>query len=390
MLSKPLESITEQDLVALVDGSVQESAVLEYKSQLPGNADSDKIRFMAEVAAFANTRGGLLLFGIDDAEGTPSGISGVGDVDVDAEVLRLDQILRSGIAPRAQFSIRPVAVNDQVVLILEVPKSWNGPHLISFKEHSKFYGRNSAGKYPMDIFEIKEAFLSADAIPEKARSFRQARANKIQQRHELPVELYQHSVLAVHLVPLASFAPGGAELINREALLNNMLRPPGSRGWNNRINMDGKVNYSGPVGESSLSYVQLFRNGIIEAASVVGYPDESGSIQVSGPSVESYLSEGLESYLGFYNEQNIPGPYFCFISLLDVLGAEIGFDSPRFFRGDAPRSDRAMVLLPEFVLEEIPENLMRDLKPTVDMIWNAFGVSQSPNYDGQGNWAPRR
>lgn len=390
MISKPLDLITDQDILALVEAGAAESAVLEYKSQLPGNSDGDKIRFIAEVIAFANTRGGLLIVGIEDVEGSPQSISGIGDVDVDAEILRLDQILRSGASPRLQFSIKPIAVGDLSVLVVEVPKSWTGPHLISFKDHSKFYGRNSAGKYPMDVFEIRDAFLSSEAIPARARQFRLDRAKKINERHELPIELYERSVLAIHLVPLASFGPGGAGIIDTDTLNNSMLRPPGSRGWNNRLNLDGKVNYSGRVGEPSLSYVQLFRNGSIEAAASVGYPDENGSIRISGSLVESYLKEGLESYLDFYSKQNVPGPYYCFITLLDVLGAQIGLDTVSLRLGEPPTSDRSIVLLPELVIEGEVEDLMKALRPTIDFIWNAFGMSQSPNFDADGNWAPRR
>jgi hypothetical protein len=42
VLNKPLESIQESDLQALVDNQVTERKTIEYKEALPGNADGDK------------------------------------------------------------------------------------------------------------------------------------------------------------------------------------------------------------------------------------------------------------------------------------------------------------------------------------------------------------
>lgn len=41
MIRTPLENITEAELQALISGSVPEGKTIEYKQELPGNADAD-------------------------------------------------------------------------------------------------------------------------------------------------------------------------------------------------------------------------------------------------------------------------------------------------------------------------------------------------------------
>lgn len=389
MILKPISEIEASDIAALAENKVPESPALEYKSRLPGSADSEKIKFLAEISAFANTRGGVLLAGISDVEGVPDEICGIDCDDLDAEILRVEQIIRNGLSPRIEVNLQPVTVGEKTVLAIEIGKSWKGPHMVSFKDHSKFYGRNSAGKYPMDVYEIRDAYLSSETIPERVRQFRHDRVNKLQKRDELPLELYERSSLAIHVVPLAAFGVGGSETVSNESMHRSMLRPPGAMGWNNRVNLDGVVNFSGQVGEPSRSYVQLFRNGVVEAVASIGHQGDDGVNYIHGSSIERYLLEGLNSYLKFYAEEDIPGPYYCFITLIDVLGAVMTLDNFRFALDGPLVSDRSMLLIPEAVIESPTENVIDAVRPKIDLMWNAFGMRQSPNFDDGGNWAPR-
>jgi len=41
------------------------------------------------------------------------------------------------------------------------------PHMVTFGGSQKFYSRNSTGKFPMDVDEIRSAFLSSSEIVEE-------------------------------------------------------------------------------------------------------------------------------------------------------------------------------------------------------------------------------
>jgi hypothetical protein len=96
---KPLELIAQADLELLITDAVAERAVIEYKSRLPGNSDGDKKEFLSDVSSFANALGGHLIYGMDEAAGLPTGLSGVQVPDANSEKLRFENMIRTGIAP---------------------------------------------------------------------------------------------------------------------------------------------------------------------------------------------------------------------------------------------------------------------------------------------------
>jgi hypothetical protein len=51
-------------------------------------------------------------------------------------------------------------------------RSWLAPHRVVTND--KLYGRNSAGKYPLDVSESRTAFVLADSVPDLIRNFRAA------------------------------------------------------------------------------------------------------------------------------------------------------------------------------------------------------------------------
>jgi hypothetical protein len=59
------------------------------------------------------------------------------------------------------------------------------------------------------------------------------------------------------------------------------------------------------------------------------------------------------------------------------------------FWGDVYPIDRDMLLLPEVVIENYNVEAQHILKPCFDSIWNACGLSESLNYDENGDWKAR-
>jgi predicted HTH transcriptional regulator len=95
LLAIGVEQITEVDLETLVASAVPESKVLEYKRDAIGASDRDRHEFLADVSSFANTSGGDLLIGIAESGGVPAEICGLVAPNIDQEILRLEQIVRT-------------------------------------------------------------------------------------------------------------------------------------------------------------------------------------------------------------------------------------------------------------------------------------------------------
>jgi len=206
VIAKSVDQITEEDLQALKDNSVSEGKTIEYKQSLPSKSDSGKKEFLADVSSFANASGGDLIYGVSESKGIITAIDGLEVDDVAQEISRLENIIRTGIQPRlTSVTISPPIPleNSKVALIIRIPKSWISPHRVSFKGHDKFYSRNSNGKYPLDVTELRVAFNLSETITERIRNFRQGRISKIV-ANETPVPFYDNAKIVLHLIPIIS------------------------------------------------------------------------------------------------------------------------------------------------------------------------------------------
>src|SRR5947209_7493670 len=154
MIQKQFDKIEKADLESLVLNEVREGRTLDFKQQLPSNADKDKKEFLADASSFANATGGDLLIGVvekRDGEGkttgVPESVPGLAGINADAEVRRLENMVRDGIKPRvAGIQARTVeGFSDGPALLVRIPRSFAAPHMVTFQEHSRFYSRNSGG-----------------------------------------------------------------------------------------------------------------------------------------------------------------------------------------------------------------------------------------------------
>ncbi|WP_053322557.1 helix-turn-helix domain-containing protein [Mariprofundus ferrooxydans] len=388
MILKPLQQIAEADIQDLLDNEVPEGRSLDYKLTLPGNSDADKKEFLADVSSFANAAGGHLVFGISEQGGIPTNIEGLSGVDLDAEILRLENLVRDGIDPRIPgLHMKAVERGDDApVLIIHIPKSWMGPHMVTFKNTSKFHTRNSAGKYQMDVTEIRSAFSVSDELPKKIEAFRNERLAKII-AGETPVPIKDEPRLAVHIMPLSAFTPFHSIAPSELYQINQHLSPLRTLGYSPRINLDGLVVYTGADPEF-IGYCQTFRSGIIEAvdASILR-ANESNAI----PSIilVQAVEQGVGKYLLAFKALEIMEPAILQISLLGAKGYKLA-DGDIWDWQSSPALDRETLLLPDILIEDYAADVHSIIKPALDALWNTCGHHGCSWYDEAGNWQPPR
>ena len=380
----------EEDLQALVDNSVLECKTIEYKQALPSNSDSDKKEFLADVSSFANASGGDLIYGIteDKKTGKPKSLDGLDIENPDKEIQRLDNIIRTGIQPRLPLvAISPLIPlgNSKFALVIRVPKSWASPHRVI--PNDKFYSRSSNGKYPLDVGELRIAFNLSETLSERIRNFRLDRIAKIL-ANETPVPLYDNPKIVLHLIPIISFNPAQAYDIGKIASQPAKVKPIYCGGWNDRYNLDGFLSYSGGKEEKSHSYVQLFRNGIIEAVEGLLLEPYEGQLIIPSIAYEQELIRSLTDYLSVLKTLNVEPPIFIFLTLLGVKGYSMAV-SRRFPFAKGHTIDRDILQLPEIIIESYDVRADKVLKPCFDSIWNACGFPKSFNYNENGEWAPK-
>lgn len=391
----PFKNIGINEIQNLVADKVRESANLDYKEHLACSSDQEKKEFLADISAFANTAGGILIFGIKeerDATNKPTGVPlaalGLANLNIDQEILRITAIIQNGLDPRVSgVEIRAIDGFDRgSVLILRVPKSLTSPHMVTLGGTSKFYARNSAGKYQLHAREIASLVLQTSQLPEKIRSFHQDRISKMI-AGETPVRLRDRVTHTIHVVPVNVFAGmTDADISNVHTRLSE-IKPPGAIRYEGRYNLNGYVSFAISDECLPISYVQLFRNGVIEIATARAdwvLPDGRSYIPSSG--YERYLIEDTKIAIGFLSKSEINPPVVIIPSIIGVKDSvfithmnEHGLQKMYTF-------DEANLILPDVTVREYGEDLGRALRPAFDYLWQCGGFPRSGNYSADGYW----
>jgi hypothetical protein len=385
MIPKPLDAIQAEDLQALLTDQVAESKTLEYKREVPGGKDGDKIALLAGISSLANTQGGDFVIGVDAPKGVPIAVEGVVLGDPDAARARLEDILRSGIQPRLpriDIGLILAGPGRYVVVIRVASRSWIGPHRVTFSGHDRFYGRTSAGKYPLDVGELRTAFLLSETVAERIRGFRAGRLATIASG-ETPVPLDRGAKSVLHVLPVTAFTTDQRLAVAEHLATLRDFQPLGGGGWDHRINLDGVVTFDRP--DHAETYTQVFRDGAVEA--VLVYPPRDDRRLVPSGSYEEDIMRAVPSYVSRLAQAGAGFPMFIFLALLDVRGYWLGLHPS--IRGEGHQVDREAIVLPEVVIAGREFDRTAVLRPLLDMVWNAFGLPRSLNFDEKGQWRPR-
>lgn len=297
---------------------------------------------------------------------------------------------RSGIEPRIPgVSMRALSLkNLGVVIVIHIPRSWVSPHRISFQEWSRFYSRNSAGKYPLDVSELRAAFAMSETKAERIRNFHIERLSRIA-AGETPVALTGNAKLCFHIIPFGAFDPVAKfdlTVLLARSRVSADLRPLNSRGWSTRHNFDGFLVYSQIETGLSYSYLQVFRSGIIEAVNTSLFREREDKRFIYGTAYERELLEALPRLLSIQKQIGVEPPLFVMLSLLGVQGYTMGVDRSQYRSDEVYPIERDVLNIPEVVVEDFDCDPAKTMKPVFDAIWNAAGLPRSMNYDESGNW----
>jgi hypothetical protein len=397
MIERALEAIGPEDLRQPQANRVPESQTLEYKQLLPRGTDGDRKEFLGDVSSFANAIGGDLVYGVTEvredgkATGIPETVDGLADVNPDAEGLRLESMLRDGIAPRlSNVRLRWVpGFSEGPVLIIRVARSWSGPHMVTYQQHSRFYARAGSSKYALDVFQLRQAFLNSGSLSERAREFRAERLGRLL-AGEMPVTLSSTSLVCVHVIPHAAFA-GVIEVdFALAASQGELLQPFYSQGRGSTYNLDGFLTFSPKSDGTNSAYLQVHRNGVLETvnSTIMTLPLHPGEVQhLPALPFATVLIEFVERARSVMRAIGIEPPMSVFVSLLGVRGLELGV-SLYLFAGNPTPFDRDNVLLRDVLLTDWEGNVHSILKPLLDQLWQAAGHGRCLLYDAQGNWRP--
>ena len=391
IFGKSIEQIDESDLQDLIDNREPENAHLEYKSEGPVKGEAKK-KFLKTVSGFANSRGGVLIYGIREDEGIPVEIVPI-EGGTDALRLQLEQIARTRIEPPLEvISFHNVPTSLGEVLVVYVRRSWLRPHMLT--NPNRFYIRGEGGNREMGREEVRAAFLGSDLVQQKVSRFRDDRS-ALALTGEGPFRIPTAVPLYIVHVVSVDFVEGAINTSSRylRDLAQNLTGDLWKFGQNLRVNFDGVVS-SQPAGrrlEGSnevcfAGYRQAFRRGAVEFVTTEPFDDHGprsdlGKV-IASRTLEAETLRIVDASRMQLQVQGCNAPLFVLLSMFGVRGYMMAPPANRavYAIEAGRRIDRNDVLCVPVILESFDENVATAVWPALDQIWQASGYECSPNF----------
>jgi hypothetical protein len=160
VLGTNLDDLQYQHLETLVTNQVSEAFDLDFKATLYGGGDRDRNALATDVAALANTAGGLLILGIEeDDQARASAAPGV--TVSDAQIRRILQVVGSLVVPLPVFEplpIRKPGDGGHGFIVVAVTRSALAPHAVIVNQGFRYPRRNGTTTRYLSEPEVASAY----------------------------------------------------------------------------------------------------------------------------------------------------------------------------------------------------------------------------------------
>lgn len=362
------------DLITLRSG---ESTTLEFKRELPDFSDRGKAELLKDVTAMANASGGVVLFGIDEDDGYANKLT-LASIDGEDDLIRrIAQVLEAGIEPRLRaIKIHIVQLEGQVVLAIEVPFSFEGPHRFKHNKHARFVVRNDRHISDLTYQKLRSLFIDS----ERSRKEVQQSWDEEFRKKRFWTELTQGPSLFVRLSPMRLITNGaGVDL--RSAQENwNLLMNHWWGGASPAYNHEGLVVYPGSLSEPTKAFNQLHRSGAITGWRSLKSDNLDENAFHGGLAISS-IRRSFYTQMNFLESLGVGGPAFLHIGLRDIEGWKMLVPG-RFGSGFAAESHIYEFEARPIWFEDLGLTARDDPEPfreAADFLWQSFGQNRCPD-----------
>ena len=393
MIEKRLSDITLSDIRSLIDNEVGEKKTLEYKRELHLDTAEARKEFLADVTSLANADGGDLIYGIEEDGGTnlPTALPGIPIENEDKLILQLEGMLQNGVSPRIPsvlFKVLPLKKGTGV-LLLRMDRSYSAPHRVTHSGHDRFYTRNAKGKYPMDVEELRTAFIRSQGVELKMEEYKLRRLEDIREdRYRFFSEGAPKLVL--QLLPVAAFATNNLYSVSQIQQAAGPPRP----GEETKITLEGLIRIDRTAEEDrATGYRQFYKKGMMEQVAKKAFyrsangPDPQVVHLIHRAIVATTLINFLEMARQYYRRLELHSPVVVSCAIVGGNGYTLdGEDGSYSSKQLADAIDRELLPLPDTYWDD-PDGLTIDgMQWALDGLWNACGYPRCPFYDADGRW----
>lgn len=152
----------QADIDQLLKDEIEESLKLDYKeSRALAKTDRKKKDISKDVSAFANSDGGLIIYGITEQNHKPTALSFINGNDITKEWL--EQVIQSTIFRKIEgLHIIPIRYDNDFnksIYIVKIPNDSAVPHMAS---DNRFYRRYNFNSVPMEEYEIRNLYFKQE------------------------------------------------------------------------------------------------------------------------------------------------------------------------------------------------------------------------------------
>lgn len=177
--------LTNELLDAAVSGGVMESENLDWKSELPPAKGLPQTDFPKDVAAMANSGGGVIVYGVRESQKAATERVDVGELSESYERSLRSAAVTAITPPVFGLTVHSLGAEGNRAVVVEVPASVDGPHLIYKNDYFAAPVRNDSdtvwmkerqieAMYRARFEERRHATESLDALSTEAASGRDA------------------------------------------------------------------------------------------------------------------------------------------------------------------------------------------------------------------------
>lgn len=399
ILGASIGAVSAEFVERLRADRTQESETHDYKAVLPDSRnDEAKADFARSVTAFANTQGGVLVYGLDAPKRGEWTLPGLPGFNYDERINSLDQVLASKCDPRLpRLTYREVVRGDAPPLLLVgVPRSLGAPHAVMRPNAVReFWRRGNLGNYPMTSREIRDAFLEADRWLNEATEFHINRLKLIISGNLLAEPSEPAGALILHVLPL-----GRLRSMSVQTGTVDRYRVPGlpwsTSSWSRQPILEGVLRRQEGTDSATHHSVLHYRSGAVEVNRQLGilvpgvgyHPD-----LVDGGELEVLLVGTVHRAVEWLTSAEVSPPYSIHLSLHVRSGSRLVVNRQNYnpqvgqSRAHAVGTgfDRNAAIFQALIVET-SEDLPRTLRTMVDLVWQAAGNDGSPFSRPDGSW----
>lgn len=153
-----LDNYTLDDIQALIDNEVEENIHLDYKDgRALSKDDKKRTEITKDVSAFANSDGGIIIYGVSENNNKPQDFSPIdGNVYTKEWLEQVIMRIQRNIKDIKIYPIRIANDNSKTIYVVKIPRSNDSPHMA---DNHHYYKRFNFSSVQMEEYEVRDSFL---------------------------------------------------------------------------------------------------------------------------------------------------------------------------------------------------------------------------------------